>query len=333
MTTDDAQDANFLLLESAAEAAARLGRRPWPPFVPLKDSLSVSFEFFPPTSTEAEANLWACVEQLAPFAPRFVSVTYGAGGSTRERTHLAVERIIRDTALDAAAHLTCVDASRDEVMGVVDRYLASGVKHIVALRGDPQNTNPTPQTQTGQFEDAAELVAAIRARSDVEISVAAYPETHPKARSLQADLDHLQRKVDAGATRAITQFFFEPAYYLDFLDRARGAGITIPIVPGILPITHFGRMCAFAKRCGTSIPSWMPPLFDGLDSIPEVRALVAATIAAEQCRQLAENGITDFHFYTLNRPELSAATCLMLGIRPTTTNVNQESKQSNAGSV
>ena len=304
------------LRDAAAEGAARLSRRPWLPVHRLTEKLEVSFEFFPPATPEADASLWRCIEQLEPFAPEFVSVTYGAGGTTRSRTHRAVERILADTSLNAAAHLTCVSASRGEVMNVVERYLAAGVNHIVALRGDPPAGADRFEAAPDGFGDAAELTAAIRKVSDIDISVAAYPEPHPEATSAAACLDHLKRKVDAGATRAITQFCFDPDVFLRFLERARSAGISIPIIPGILPVTHFGRTRRFAERCGASIPSWMPELFEGLDDMPDIGALVAATVAAEHCRLLAEHGVNRFHFYTLNRAELSAATCILLGINP-----------------
>ena len=309
---------NSELLEAATEGAQRLSRRPWPPAHRLTKKLEVSFEFFPPATPEAEASLWRCIEQLEPFNPAFVSVTYGAGGTTRTRTHRAVERILSETTLNAAAHLTCVSASRAEVMDVVARYLDAGVNHIVALRGDPPNGAATFEPPPGGFSDAAELTAAIRGISAVEISVAAYPEPHPEATSAQACLDHLKRKVDAGATRAITQFCFDPDVFLRFFERARNAGISIPIVPGILPITHFGKTRQFAERCGASIPAWMPELFEGLDKMPEIGAHVAATVAAEHCRRLAEHGVSQFHFYTLNRADLSAATCILLGVNPHT---------------
>jgi methylenetetrahydrofolate reductase (NADPH) len=307
---------NASLLDAAAEGAQRLSRRPWPPIRRLSEKLEVSFEFFPPATPQAHASLWRCIEQLEPFHPAFVSVTYGAGGTTRTRTHRAVERILTDTSLNAAAHLTCVGATRAEVLQVVARYLEAGVNHIVALRGDLADGAATFVPAQDGFADAAELTAAIRRVSDIDISVAAYPEPHPEATSAQACLDHLKRKVDAGATRAITQFCFDPDVFLRFLERARSAGISIPIVPGILPITHFGRTRRFAQRCGASIPSWMPELFEGLDEMPEIGSLVAATVAAEHCRRLAEHGVNQFHFYTLNRAELSAATCILLGVKP-----------------
>jgi methylenetetrahydrofolate reductase (NADPH) len=307
-------DAAGRLLANAAEAAQRLQRRPWPPFTPLKAKPEISLEFFPP-ATGREDAFRDCINQLALLNPRFASVTYGAGGTTRERTLRCVGDIAANTGIPTAAHLTCVGASRAEVLSVVDDYVAAGIKRIVALRGDPpagqKQFLPHPQG----FSNAAELVAAIRARHDLDVSVAAYPETHPESVSNAADLDNLKRKVDAGACRAITQFFFEPDTYLRFLDRARSAGITIPIVPGILPITNFGRAASFASRCGTTMPAWMGQLFEGLDDAPEIRALVAATVAAEMCRGLAEHGVNEFHFYTLNQAELTGAVCHILGVR------------------
>jgi len=318
-TPDDSNDAAAVPLDalsaSTIEVRDRFSRRPWPPVSALRGETKVSFEFFPPATETAQQQLWSAVEQLAPFKPEFVSVTYGAGGSTRERTHATVERLIRETNLAPAAHLTCVAASKSEVLQVVRDYIASGVKQIVALRGDPQDGSNQFTAHPDGFNNAAELVAGIRSEFDVPITVAAYPDVHPEAASAQTDLDHLKRKVDAGASRAITQFFFEPDSYLRFLDSVRAAGVSIPIIPGIMPIAHFRRMTGFAKRCGATLPKWLSQLFDGLDDVPEVRAMVAATVAAELCRTLSEHGVRDFHFYTLNKPELSAAACLMLGLR------------------
>jgi len=276
----------------------------------------VSFEFFPPKTAEMEETLWRSITRLAPLAPQFVSVTYGAGGSTRERTHNTVRRILGETALVPAAHLTCVAATREEIDQVADDYWNSGVRHLVALRGDipggEQPYFPTP----GGYAYAAELVEGLRKRHDFEISVAAYPETHPEARSPQDDLDNLKRKIDAGATRAITQFFFDNWTYLRFVDRARKAGITVPIVPGIMPVSNFTQMVKFAKMTGATVPVDFARHFEGLDADPETRKLVAATVAAEQCQQLAQAGVTDFHFYTLNRADLAYAICHVLGLRP-----------------
>lgn len=301
------------------DAAERLGRRPWPA-TPIRGDIRVSFEFFPPATPAGEANLARCAEQLAPLAPRFVSVTYGAGGTTQDRTQAAVSRLAGETELDVAGHLTCVGATKDELGSVIDDYVSAGVRHIVALRGDAPEGAENDGCLDGGYGDAAELVSGIRRHventdaADFEISVGAYPEVHPKAASPQADIDSLKQKLDAGADRAITQFFFDADVYLRFLERARAAGITAPIVPGIMPVTNFTNMCRFAERCGTSVPSWMHDLFGGLDDAPEVQQLVAATVAAEQCRRLVEHGVTDFHFYTMNRPELTAATCRILGV-------------------
>lgn len=274
----------------------------------------VSFEFFPPKSGEAEEKLWQVIRRLEPLAPRFVSVTYGAGGSTRERTHATVKRILSDTSLIPAAHLTCIGASRQEIDAIAKSYWEAGVRHIVALRGDaPTGERYQPHPEGYAYADA--LVAGLRALHPFEISVAAYPETHPEAISREADLDHLKRKIDAGATRAITQFFFECEQYLHFLERTQRAGITAEIVPGILPVTNFAQLTKFARMCGASVPDWMQKLFEGLDDKPEQRNLVAAMIAAEQCRMLMLCGINTFHFYTLNRAELTEAICHVLGIR------------------
>ncbi len=303
------------LLESAAETAARLGRRPRAPFTPIAGSLEVSFEFFPPQTPAVEQRLWRCIERLAPLAPRFVSVTYGAGGSTRERTHATVRRILEGTDLVPAAHLTCVDASTEEVDAVVRDYHRAGVRHIVALRGDPPEGASGFTAHPHGYANAAALVAGIRRIAEFEISVAAYPEVHPQASSWQADLDNLKRKIDNGASRAITQFFFDVDVFLRFVDRARAAGITVPIVPGILPVTNFARVREFAARCGASIPPWLAQLFAGLDEAGDIRQLVAATVTAEQCMRLCEQGVREFHFYTLNRAELTAAICHILGVR------------------
>ncbi|MCW2237314.1 methylenetetrahydrofolate reductase [Azospirillum canadense] len=280
---------------------------------------SVSFEFFPPKTEKMEQSLWQAIQRLAPLGPSFVSVTYGAGGSTRERTHNTVTRIQKETGIAAAAHFTCVGATRDEIDAIARTYWDAGIRHLVALRGDPPETEggvgaryvPHP----GGYAYAADLVEGMRKVADFEISVAAYPETHPEAPNAQFDLDNLKRKVDAGATRAITQFFFDNDAYFRFLDRCAAAGITVPIVPGILPITNFARAVEFAGKCGASMPKRLAETFDGLDSDPETRQLVAATVAAEQCQALQAQGIKDFHFYTLNRSELTVAICRMLGVK------------------
>ncbi|HXQ50382.1 MAG TPA: methylenetetrahydrofolate reductase [NAD(P)H] [Stellaceae bacterium] len=276
---------------------------------------AVSFEFFPPKTAEMEERLWQTVQRLAPLAPRFVSVTYGAGGTTRERIHATVRRIGKATALQAAAHLTCVGASRGEVDAVARSYWESGVRHLVALRGDPPAGEGAYRPHPQGYAHAADLVAGLLRVAPFEISVAAYPETHPEAASQAADLDNLKRKIDAGARRAITQLFFDADTYLRFRDRARAAGIAVPIVPGILPVTNFAQVKKFAAACGASLPAWMPDLFAGLDDDPDTRRLVAASIAAEQCRRLQAEGVDEFHFYTLNRADLIVAICHMIGVR------------------
>jgi len=286
-----------------------------PLYADLAGDARVSFEFFPPKTEKMETQLWSAIETLTPLAPRFVSVTYGAGGSTRERTHNTVARIARETPLAAAAHLTCVAASKDEIADIADAYWEAGVRHIVALRGDPPEQGgafePHPQGYTG----AAELVEGLVTRHPCDRSVSAYPEVHPDAASAQSDLDNLKRKLDAGATRAITQFFFSPEAYFRFLDKTAAAGITADIVPGIMPVSNFAATQRMAAMCNTQVPSWMARLFDGLDDLPAARQLVSATIAAELCRQLYAGGVRDFHFYTLNRAELSYAICHLLGLR------------------
>ncbi len=304
------------------DAYERLARRPWPA-TPIRADIDVSFEFFPPATAAGTAALARCVEQLTPLGPKFVSVTYGAGGTTQEKTHTAVTDLASIPGLSVAGHLTCVDSTAAKVAEVIDNYLAVGVHHIVALRGDAPST---PATETGTasrdgYTTAVELVAAIRRHAqardtDIEISVAAYPEVHPKAASAASDLDNLKAKIDAGATRAITQFFFDTDVFLRFLDTARAAGIDVPIVPGIMPVTNFAGVTRFAARCQTTVPDWMHDLFADLDEMPDVQPLVAATVAAEQCRRLAEHGVREFHFYTMNRAELTAATCRILGLRP-----------------
>lgn len=278
--------------------------------------LNVSFEFFPPKSDKMEATLWTSIDRLAPLAPSFVSVTYGADGSTRERTHRVVTEIKRDTALVPAAHLTCVGASRAEIESIARRYLADGIKHLVALRGDPPADSENFEPHPDGFHYASDLVAALRAVGDFEISVAAYPEVHPEARSAEDDLANLRRKLDAGATRAITQFFFDTEAFLRFRDVCAAAGIDAPIVPGILPVTNFKRAVEFAGRCGARVPSWLATRFEGLDDDPDTRRLIAATTAIEQVQKLRAAGVTDFHFYTLNRHDLTYAICHDLGLRP-----------------
>ena len=278
--------------------------------------LKVSFEFFPPKTEKMEAALWASIARLEPLGPRFVSVTYGAGGTTRDRTHQTVTRIQSETPLQAAAHLTCVAATRAEVDEVARRYWRAGIRHVVALRGDAPEGAAGYEPHPGGYAFAADLVAGLMRIADFEISVAAYPETHPEAKSADEDIDNLKRKIDAGASRAITQYFFDVEMYFRFIDRVRAAGITVPVVPGILPVSNFAQVARFSAMCGASVPHWMADLFDGLDEDPETRKLVAATIAAEQCRLLQANGIDEFHFYTLNRAELTYAIAHILGMRP-----------------
>lgn len=275
----------------------------------------VSFEFFPPKTEKMEETLWASVHRLAPLRPDFVSVTYGAGGSTRERTHATVVRILAETPLTPAAHLTCVGASRGEVLDVARRYWDAGIRHIVALRGDPPRDEPNWTPHPEGYHYASELVAGLKSVADFEISVACFPETHPEAASPEADLDNLKRKIDAGATRAISQFFFDVDLFFRFLERVRAAGIDLPVVPGILPVTNFKQMSRFAVACGADVPQWLAELFDGLDEDPETRRLVAASVAAEQCRRLWAGGAEAFHFYTLNRADLTYAICHILGLR------------------
>jgi methylenetetrahydrofolate reductase (NADPH) len=277
--------------------------------------IRVSFEFFPPKTAEMEARLWEVVKRLEPLAPRFVSVTYGAGGTTRERTHATVRRIRNETALEPAAHLTCVAASRGEIDAVARDYWAAGIRHIVALRGDPPTGGGAYAPHPNGYPYAADLVAGLKRVADFEISVAAYPETHPEAAGTQADLDNLKRKIDAGASRAITQYFFDVELYLRFRDRAAACGIIVPIVPGILPVTNYGQVKKFSVGCGATIPAWMEGHFAGLDDDPDTRRLVAASIAAEQCRRLHAEGVHEFHFYTLNRADLIVAICHLLGVR------------------
>ena len=287
-----------------------------PLFAGLPGDIAVSFEFFPPKSEKMNAQLWDAVTTLAPLAPSFVSVTYGAGGSTRERTHATVARIVSEAGLPAAAHLTCVDASRDEIGEVAQGYWDAGVRHIVALRGDPANATGGFAAHPDGYAGAADLVAGLREIAPFEISVAAYPEVHPEALSADSDIDNLKRKLDAGATRAITQFFFSPEAFFRFRDRLAAAGIDAPLVPGILPVSNVAQTRKFAAQCGAAIPAWMDAMFEGLDDHPQTRQLVAATVAAELCRRLYAGGVRDIHFYTLNRAELAYAICHMLGMRP-----------------
>jgi methylenetetrahydrofolate reductase (NADPH) len=279
--------------------------------------LKVSFEFFPPKTEAMEETLWRSIERLAPLSPSFVSVTYGAGGSTRERTHATVSRILAETSLRPAAHLTCVAATREEVGNVVRAYRNAGVRHIVALRGDPVGGAGTRyEPHPGGYANAAALVEGIAAAGDFEISVAGYPEKHPESPSISADIDMLKRKVDAGATRAITQFFIDNDLFEAYVERVRAAGIGIPIVPGIAPVHSFKQVSHFAAKTGASVPAWLARRFDGLDDDPATRQLVAAAVAAEQVLDLVDRGIADFHFYTMNRADLVYAICHLLGMRP-----------------
>ncbi len=275
----------------------------------------LSFEFFPPRTEALEQQLWACIQRLAPMMPRFVSVTYGAGGTTQARTHATVARIVTDTDLTPAAHLTCVGATRQEVDDVARQYWEAGVRHIVALRGDPP-PGTTYAPHPGGYAFAADLIAGLRKVADFEISAAAYPETHPTALSPEADLDNLKRKLDAGATRAITQYFFDTDTYLRFLDRCLAAGITAPIVPGIMPVSNYAQAARFSAMCGASVPAWMGHIFEGTDDDPETRRMIGMVVAAEQVRLLQANGVDEFHFYTLNRPDLTYAIAHLLGVRP-----------------
>ncbi|SOB80998.1 5,10-methylenetetrahydrofolate reductase (NAD(P)) [Sphingomonas guangdongensis] len=287
-----------------------------PLFADLAGDVAVSFEFFPPKTDKLDGALWEAVSTLRPLDPRFVSVTYGAGGSTRERTHATVARIVRETGIPAAAHLTCVEASRDEIAAVAEEYWASGVRHIVALRGDSPQPGERYHPPADGYENAAALVAGLRRLHPFEISVAAYPECHPDSEHAVADLDNLKRKLDAGATRAITQFFFEPDTFFRFRDAAAAAGIGAEIVPGIMPVTNYASVARMSAMCGTAVPAWLKRLFEGLDDQPQMRQLVAVTVAAELCRRLYAGGERAFHFYTLNRAELSYAICHLLGVRP-----------------
>lgn len=284
-------------------------------FAGLQDDVSVSFEFFPPKSEKAGAELRRSIDRLIPCRPAFISVTYGAGGTTKERSLAIVSALAADANVPIAAHLTCAGASKSDVNAVAEQFLAAGVNHIVALRGDGAEPGAPFTPHPDGYRSAAELVEGLRQIAPFEISVAAYPEVHPEAASAQADLDNLKRKLDAGATRALTQFIFTPEAFLRFRDRAAVAGITAPIIPGILPITNFAQTRKFAQACGTSMPEWMERVFTGLDQQPDTRQLIAATVAAEFCSQLYAGGVRDFHFYTLNRAEMTSALCHLLGKR------------------
>ncbi len=283
--------------------------------LPLPSGVKVSFEFFPPKNEKMEGNLWTSMERLGTLDPAFVSVTYGAGGSTRQRTHHTVVRILKETGLKPAAHLTCVGATREDVDEIAGRYWDDGVRHIVALRGDPPDGGDAYRPHPGGYAYASDLVAGLKRIADFEISVAAFPETHPEATSPEADLDNLKRKIDAGASRAISQYFFDTEVFFRFLDKAHAAGIDVPITPGILPVSNFRQVKKFSEACESTIPDWLGDLFPGLDDDAETRRLVAASIAAEQCRVLHAGGVRDFHFYTLNRADLTFAICHILGVR------------------
>jgi len=299
-----------------------MNRHPWeqlrnhePLFAQARGDIAVSFEFFPPKTETMAETLWSSIQTLAPLSPRFVSVTYGAGGSTRERTHATVERILKETSLTPAAHLTCVGATKDEIDEIAKEYWDLGVRHIVALRGDPPEAGAKYQAHPQGYRDATELVAGLKRVAPFDISVAAYPEVHPDSSSRAFDLENLKRKVDAGADRAITQFFFSADCFFLFQDAVAEAGLDIEIVPGILPVSNVAQTRRFADMCGASIPDWLNSLFEGLDDLPSARQLIAATVAAELCGQLYAGGVRHFHFYTLNRAELSYAICHLLGVR------------------
>jgi methylenetetrahydrofolate reductase (NADPH) len=287
--------------------------------LPVRDATHpaplLSFEFFPPRTEALEVQLWACIRRLEALRPRFVSVTYGAGGSTQARTHATVARILQETSLVPAAHLTCVGASQAEVDAVAQGYWEAGVRHVVALRGDMPGGGRY-QAHGGGYAYAADLVSGLRRVADFEISVAAHPEMHPEAPNSGADLDNLKRKLDAGATRAITQYFFDTSVYLRFLDRCLAARISAPIVPGIMPVSNYAQAVKFSAQCGASVPPWLGHLFAGADEDPELRRMLGAVVAAEQVRLLQANGVDEFHFYTLNRPELTYAIAHILGVRP-----------------
>lgn len=286
------------------------------PATMIHPGISVSFEFFPPKTEKMNERLWECVHRLAPLSPSFVSVTYGAGGSTRERTHDIVRRLQgAEWTLPTAAHLTCVGAARDEIDEIALNYWESGIRHIVALRGDPPEGASEYQPHPQGYAYAADLVAGLKRIADFEISVAAYPETHPEALSADADVENLKRKIDAGASRSISQMFFDPEVFLRFRDRAVSAGISAPLVPGLLPVTNFAGVANFARRCGSSVPAWAEDMFAGLEDDAESQKLVGASLVANQVRRLVDEGVTDFHFYTLNRADLTYAICRMLGLR------------------
>jgi methylenetetrahydrofolate reductase (NADPH) len=289
----------------------RFSRRP-----DIGDKITVSFEFFPPKTDDMEARLWDTVTRLEPLKPQFVSVTYGAGGSTRERTARTIGRILRETSLTPAAHMTCVDAARHEVDAVISDFAGMGVTRFVALRGDPAaGVGSAYHPHAGGYANGAELVGALKQAGNFDISVSAYPEKHPESPDFATDIDMLKRKVDNGATRAITQFFFDNDVYERYVERVRSAGIYIPIVPGVLPIHNFNQVANFSARCGALVPAWLAERFSGLQDDPQTHALVASAVAAEQVVDLIERGVGDFHFYTMNRADLVFAVCHMIGIR------------------
>ncbi len=301
--------APLMIYPSALGPVARAGGRE-------ARRLNVSFEFSPPRTPEAEDTLWQAIRRLEPLNPQFVSVTYGAGGSTRERTHRTVARLLTETSLAPAAHLTCVDASKADVDAVIHDYWNAGIRHIVALRGDPPGQiGGAYQARADGYANATEMTAAITAIGDFEVSVGLYPQTHPESLSTAHDIDVLKAKIDAGATRAITQFFFDVDGFLRFIDQVRKAGVSIPISPGIMPVSNFNGLVKMARPCGIDIPDWLANLFEGLDQDPGTRRLIAGAIAAETCARLEEEGFTDFHFYTLNRADLVYALCRVLGVR------------------
>jgi len=280
------------------------------------NGIGVSFEFFPPATEKMEQTLWQSIEHLGGLNPQFVSVTYGADGSTRERTHAAVARIMNETELTAAPHLTCIGASKNEIDDIAREYWDMGVRHLVALRGDPPKSAAAYDPHRDGYAYASDLVAGLKKIADFDISVAAYPEVHPEAVSAEADLENLKRKLDAGASRAITQFFFDVGKYLRFRDKCAASGIESQIVPGILPITRFPQLQRFAEQCGASVPEWLRERFDGLEDDPETRKLIAASVVIEQVALLKREGVEEFHFYTLNRHELTFAICHAIGVRP-----------------
>jgi methylenetetrahydrofolate reductase (NADPH) len=280
-----------------------------------KRKINVSFEFFPPKNDEMENRLWRSINDLKHLNPNFVSVTYGAGGSTRKRTHSTISRIITETDLKPASHLTCIGASKEEIDEIAKNYWEMGVRHIVALRGDMPASSPNYQLHPNGYQYANELVDALKKIADFKISVAGYPEKHPESPSLEADIENLKKKVDAGADQIITQFFFDTDNYLRFVEKCRNSGINVPIIPGILPVTNVKQVKHFSKMCGTVIPKWMTDIFEGMDEKEETRKMISAIVAVEQCRILHESGVSDFHFYSINRSDLVLAICHVLGVR------------------